>query len=171
MVKELEYLLGKVVVFDIDGTLMRYDFGKRGNPPFDHPIKGFLPDEWIDINVKRNLYVENGRPTTLFQEVVKELGNDAWVLSVALTSFEQQNKIKAISEFYPTIPLSHILFVADSKYKIPVMESMVLSNKLGNEGKSVVLVDDRESLVYDFVALNSKNKESSFELKLLSDFV
>lgn len=162
MNKALEYLKDKIAIFDMDGVLTRYDFQELG--------KGFLTDEWISINVKQNLYLDKGSKTELFDEAIKELGNNAWVLSVALTIFEQRNKIEVLQALYPTIPEEQILFCAESRYKIPLIESLIKHNKLhNNTNKKIVLIEDKEELVYDFVG-RYKGKETPFELRLVSDF-
>lgn len=176
MTKELEYLLGKVVVFDIDGTLMRYDFGSLG--------KGFLPDEWVERNVNGNIYgniyLARCTPTHLFGEVIEKLGNDAWVLSVSLSDFESRNKVEVLSVHYPSIRREQILFCADKSLKLPILKSMMEAGKLGDDRKDVVLVEDDSSLVYDikrraeasgFLGTTWYIGERALSIALLSDFV
>jgi len=165
MTKELEYLKDKIVLFDVDGTLMRYDFGAIG--------KCFTTDEWIHLSTICNIYTEKGHPTSIFNDIIRELGNNAWVITVSLTLHEQRNKIALIKKIHPTIPENHILFVGDTKYKVPYIESLIASQQIyenSKEHKKVVLVDDKDDLLFMHQAAYG-DLAPSFEIRLVSDFI
>lgn len=162
MTPELEYLKDKIVIFDIDGTLTRYDFNDSW--------KAFLPNDWIKLNVQTNPY-KKVKKTHIFDEIIAELGDNAWALTAALSSSELRNKIEVIPELYPTMRPDHILFVSETKYKIPYIEGLIENNILQpiNQDKGVVLVDDKDELVIEMK--QRYGWVMPFEIKLISDFI
>lgn len=137
-----------MIVFDIDGVLAKFDFQKNNR-------KCWNENDWSRINITQNPY-NNVVKTRLFDDIIKQKKpEDLCVLSTALTSMEQQNKISFIRKQYSKIPSDQIMFVADDKYKIIVLEALRKSlDNMGKTGKKISMIEDSFSILLSIQEYN-----------------
>lgn len=154
-------LVDDIVVFDIDGVLGKYDFGPLGFKIVDE-------HKWIIENMKCNMY-NTVEKTSLFDELIEEKNAmDMYILSVALSSYEQENKKEFILRCYPNIREEHIIFVAKPEYKVDVMKRLRCIYDNGKKSKKrIVLIEDNVGTMADIERVGN-DKLRCF---LVSDFI
>ena len=154
-------LVDDIVVFDIDGVLGKYDFKTLG-------IKIVEEHKWVRENMKRNMY-ETIDKTFLFDELIETKNPmNMYILSVALSSYEQENKKEFILRCYPNIREEHIIFVSESKYKVDILKELRESyDKSKKDNKRIVMLEDSVPVMKD-VELVGNDKLRCF---LVSDFI
>lgn len=156
---KLAELKDDILVFDVDGTLTKYDF-----PEFKIAGK----EEWISANIKRNMYTD-AKPVHLFDEILESKNSsDLYILSVAFSSFEQNNKLEMLERLFPMFREDNIMFVADDSFKIYVLKYLRdLYDKEGKEHKRIVLIEDNVGIMSSIENLRDKR----IKCYLLSDFI
>lgn len=157
---KLNKLNNNVLVFDVDGTLVRYNFPTLG-------VKCFEPHEWIQLNARDNMYKHYIEKTNLFDEVIANNLEHVYTLSAALTSYEQNNKIEFINSTWK-IEKEHILFVSELQYKIDMLK--ILRDKYNSKGdstKDIILIEDDSSVMMQI----EQARLHGIHCYLVSDFV
>ena len=150
-----------ILVFDIDGVLGKYDFGELG-------FKVLEERKWIVENMKRNMY-DTVQKTSLFDAVIEYKNPmDMYVLSVALSSYEQNNKIDFILKNYPNIREEHIIFVSKPEYKVEILKRLRTDYDNSKKSKKrIVMIEDKVDTMADIENLGN-DKLRCF---LVSDFI
>ena len=155
----LAELKDDILVFDIDGTLTKYDF-----PEFKIADK----NEWVPLNIKRNVYTD-AKPIHLFDELLESKNSsDLYILSVAFSSFEQNNKLDMLERLFPMFREDNIFFVAHDQFKVYILQYLrELYDKEGKEHKRIVLIEDNVNIMSSIENLRNKR----IKCYLLSDFL
>ena len=150
-----------VVVFDMDGVLNKFDFGELG-------IKIIEEHEWAEANMERDMY-KYVEKTNLFDMLINTKNPmDMYVISQALTSFEQNNKLAFLEENYPNIRPEHVIFVGDTKFKIDVLKGIrKMLDKEDKSYKDLVIIEDSIQVLIDVVKLGNPG----IKCHLISDFI
>lgn len=157
---KLSELNNNILVFDVDGTLVRYNFPTLG-------VKCFEPHEWIQLNAKENMYKHYIEKTNLFDEVIANNLDYVYTLSAALTSYEQNNKINFINETWG-IKREHILFTSELKYKLDMLKVLRdLYDSKEDVTKDIILIEDGSSVMMQV----EQARLQSIHCYLISDFV
>ena len=154
-------LIDDIVIFDMDGTLNKYDFKELG-------FKIMEEHEWVRMNMQIDAY-EFAEKTTLFGELIeKKNPMDMYVLSCAGCSFEQNNKINFIMREYPNIREEHIVFVAQSRYKVDIIKELrEIYDKSHKQDKRIVIIEDNIGVLQDIENLHNDR----IKCYLVSDFI
>lgn len=158
----LQDLKDCVLVFDVDGVLVRYNFRDE--------VGGFrLRDQssWIQANAKYDLY-SSAEGTIIFDNIIKENKYEVYILSVAFTSFEQNSKIKYLTNRFSNLKAENIIFVGDKAIKVEMMK--FLREKLDNDGLTdvpLVLIEDTVSTMIDVESMHN----DMIRCHLVSDFI
>lgn len=144
----ITHLKNKIVFFDLDGTLCEYKFGKHSNL-----LNAVSDEEFIEYCIKTDAY-EEIRPLKTMQDIINRLDNEkVYIVTQCFSSFEFYQKINWLKREYPTIKVENIIFVADKKDKLKVLQGIYdryRNNKNTNYTKSqFVLVDDTLSILSD----------------------
>lgn len=149
-----------IVVFDIDGVLAKFDFGNG---------KKFYEDEsWVQLNMNKDMY-KNIERTSLFNDLIEELDpSRIYVISMACTSFEQNNKLKFIDKI-GKIRADHVFFVANDKYKKTVLQELryKYDRSSNNWDKRIVMIEDSCSIMADIEML----QDEKLRCFVVSDFI
>ena len=158
---KLTDLKDSVVVFDMDGVLNKFDFSTLN-------IK-IVPDhEWAKMNMIEDAY-RYVQKTNIFSDLIGSKNtDDVYVLSAALTSFEQANKMRFLNREYPNIKNSNMMFVGETRFKIDILKG--LREILDNTGKShvdIVMIEDSMSVLLDVTKLGNPK----IKCYLVSDFL
>lgn len=154
-------LLNDIVVFDMDGVLNKYDFTDLG-------FKMQSEKEWVKLNMVMNPY-EFAAKTSLFDELIEKKNSmDLYVLSVATSNFEQNNKISFLEENYPNFREDNILFVSDKAYKVEVLKYLrEIYDNSSKRDKTIVMIEDNVDTLSDIISLNN----DKIKCYLVSDFI
>ena len=150
-----------VIAFDMDGVLNKYKFGVLG-------IQGLDAPQWVEANMLRNMY-NFAEKTSAFDEIIESKNPmDMYVISVALTSFEQTNKLSFLEEHYPAIREEHAIFVGDTKYKVEVLKTLrQILDQTGKANKDLVMIEDDARVLLDITKLDNPR----IKCYLVSDFM
>ena len=150
-----------IVVFDIDGVLVKYDFGKLG-------FKIMPEKEWIRANMQMDMYSFMEK-TSIFDELISTLNPmNMYVLSVASSSFEQNNKINFILENQPNIREDNIIFVSQNEYKVEILKELrEIYDKARKGHKRIVMIEDNTLIMASIEEL----KDERIRCLLVSDFI
>ena len=157
----MDTLKNDILVFDFDGVLTRFDF-----PAFN--CKCWAPQDWIAVNLMDNPYKKVSR-ITLFDKMIKEKKTEElFVLSTALCSAEQNNKISYLKEHYPNIANDQMYFVGRDEYKKYVLLAMrkAIDGIYGHD-KQISMIEDSASIMMDIEKLRRPN----IRCYMLSDFI
>lgn len=155
-----KFLDESVLVFDIDGTLCKYDF-----PLFN--AKCFDKSTWLSLNMSLNPYV-SAIPTSLFNEIIDSHNQDElYVLGVSLSSFESRNKIKFLNNYYSKFKDENIMFVSSNSFKYAILCELHNILEVSGVHKRIVLVEDNPDIM---VHIESQNNES-VRCVLVSDYI
>lgn len=155
------YLKDNILVFDIDGTLCKYDFPDFG-------VKCFDEHSWIHLNMLTDVYA-NAIPIRIFDDIIDSCNpNDLYSLGVAYSSFEQRNKINFMHKNFSKFKDNNIIFVSENKYKYDVLsELMEIYSQMGYTDKKIILIEDNSSIMLDV----ELKKNSNIHCMLVSDFL
>lgn len=159
---KLNELKDCILVFDVDGVLVRYDFR-------DEDSGLMLKDKhtWIKANVKKDVYA-SAVGTELFDELIKNHKYDVHILSVVFSSFEQKSKVKYLMNRFPNLKEENLIFVGDKNIKLDMMK--ILREKLDDEGLydiPLVLIEDTVPTMLMIESLHDER----IRCYLISDFI
>lgn len=158
---KLTDLKDSVVVFDMDGVLNKFDFSTLN-------IK-IVPDhDWAKMNMMEDAY-KYVQKTNIFDKIISAKNSeDVYVLSAALTSFEQANKINFLNREYPNIKNSNMMFVGETRFKIDILQGLrEILDKNGKSHMDVVIIEDSMSVLLDVSNLDNPR----IKCYLVSDFI
>lgn len=154
------YLKDNILVFDIDGTLCKYNFQ-------DFERKGFDAHSWIRLNMIKDMY-DCSKPIKLFDDIIESHNqNNMYILGVACSSFEQRNKVNFIHKNFPKFRYENIIFVSDNCFKYDVLEELQIIYKQMGYTKKIILIEDNASIMLD-IELKDNH---SIKCMLISDFI
>ena len=150
-----------VIVLDMDGVLNKFDFGEL-------QFKIVQDHEWAELTMLKDTYYFV-RKTCIFDSLIESKSqSDLYVLSAALTSYEQNSKIAFLNREYPKINKDNVIFVGDAKFKIDILKGLrKILDKTGKEHMDLVMIEDTVSVLSDITKLN----DDRIKCYLLSDFV
>lgn len=160
MTKEQEqYLLNNILVFDIDGTLAKYEFP-------NYRTKCFEYKEWALNSMLDGDMYKDAIPTSLFKDIIeKHESKELYILGTCLTSFEASSKIKFLQKHYPNIPQENIIFVGSNDLKYVILEG--LYQNLMPEDKNIIMIEDNPNIMGDI----ETKKHPNIKCMLISDFL
>lgn len=127
-----------VLVFDIDGTLARYEFGSQNH--------NACPDaEWKDYLAENRPY-ETAVPVTLFQQVIQKKPDQIFICSVVSGMDEVKQKEDFIKKNFPEIPATNIYFVGTEEDKL--ISLYVIQSIFDDKSpKDIFMIDDSCSVL------------------------
>lgn len=133
MSQVLKHLLNKdiFVVFDVDGVLAAYEFGKLNHNAENR--------NWEEYVIKNKPY-DNINPVPQLQRFIHDKGKHVYVCSVA-TQYEEENKKNFVIREYG-IPEPNIKFVKSKEEKVLFLKELA---KIAGSEEKVALVDDTVS--------------------------
>lgn len=142
MSEVLEYLKKDdvAVVFDIDGVLAAFEFGKLHH-------NGCFDDDWEEF-VKNEKPYDKVRAIPQIQKFVRDKGiKNVYACSVS-EDYEKENKSAFVVREYG-IPQENIVFVKEKTKKIDFLKE--LAEKMGGEDKVALVEDTVKTLnqIYD----------------------
>lgn len=135
-----------IYVFDIDGTLSRFAYGKR-----NHSI--CRAEEWVTHSHYSNLY-QHIPPIRSMQRFIGMLDKEKVFINSKAESYKETlEKIEFCIKHY-NIPVKNMFFALESnKEKLEILNK--IKERTGVEEKYIVLIDDNVT-VLDYVFENSE---------------
>lgn len=158
---KLTDLKESVVVFDMDGVLNRFDFSTLN-------IRMVPDHDWAEMNMIEDAY-RYVQKTNIFSNLIStKNSDDVYVLSAALTSFEQANKKRFLNREYPNIKDDNMMFVGETRFKIDILKGLrEILDKSGKSHMDIVMIEDSIGVLLDVSKLNNPR----IKCYLVSDFL
>lgn len=155
-IKEIVTNPDTVLVFDIDGTLAKYEFGNRNH--------NACPDSQWPEYVKDNKPYESVEAAEVFKPIVREKPDHIFVCSIVSGIDEIRQKTEFLKKNFPEIPANNIYFVGTEDDKL--ISLLVIQNEFENKpAEDVFMIDDSCSV------LNRIQERSSFGTIHISSFL
>lgn len=136
----------KVVVFDIDGTLLKYEFGDGIHTACNNNV-------WEQFVIENEPY-KHVSGVQVFKEFINDklaAGGAVYVCSRS-EEYEKEQKKEAVLREYSNIPPENIIFVASKKDKLEAVRS--IAKIRGVSENNMVIVDDSVDTL-DYIYENS----------------
>lgn len=128
--------------WDIDGVLMLYELGNRNH-------NACKEAEWSTfLSSNPHFYVDHIKPVRLFQDFIKQYGNDNdYTLSVMLSDLEYSYKQDFIKAFY-TIDPANVLRAQSNPGKLDVIRTVLqFTGKQDIAPEKIIMIDDNQSVL------------------------
>lgn len=155
-IKEIVTDPDTVLVFDIDGTLAKYEFGDRNH--------NACPDSRWQEYIRNNKPYESIGTAEIFRPIIQGKPDHIFVCSIVGGIDEINQKTEFLKKNFPEIPASNIYFVGTEDDKL--ISLFVIQNQFENKpAEDVFMIDDSCSV------LNCIQKKSDFGTIHISSFL
>ena len=157
-VKNIMKSKNAVLIFDVDGVLAAYEFGKRNH-------NACSDEEWQKMFEDGSVY-KNARPIKTIKKWLKKYSNTdrVFVCTKSYTEAETEDKVRFITENYP-IKTENIFAVKTDEEKLDVLKKIHTDIFPDLKEKYIVMIDDTISV------LSNIQENSNYSTVHISSFI
>lgn len=147
-----------VLIFDVDGVLAAYEFGKRNHNACND-------EDWQKLFEESSVY-ENIRPIKTIKKWLKKYGNPdrTFVCTKSYTDAETEDKVKFVTKNYP-IKTENVFAVKTDDEKLEVLKKIHNDIFPDTKEKYIIMIDDTINV------LSNIQENSNYSTAHISSFM